>query len=247
MKHGKFFPGFLVLICTAVLFLGCPTDPEDEEPNYGGEAKTLAVSVATSDGTVYYSLSTKEAVSDPASTAWDIAFKRTRLILTNSGDTATALSSGGQGGVWYSGKTDFDSVSLDDKGADDADFSTDTDLYLWTGMGPAPTATTPLNVMTYVGYGHGDGSTNETDGWTAGDPVDYTNYPANGPLTDYKYNADQYYTQTHSEGGGPVFGSSGKVYIIKHGDGTHYSKIQITYEYVSSGAKDTFSVKFSNF
>jgi hypothetical protein len=47
-------------------------------------------------------------------------FTRNRLILINSGVTATTKGSSGDGGVWYAGTTDFGSVTLDKKGADGA-------------------------------------------------------------------------------------------------------------------------------
>jgi triacylglycerol esterase/lipase EstA (alpha/beta hydrolase family) len=40
--------------------------------------------------------------------------------------------------------------------------------------------------------------------------------------------------------------SSNRVYIIKHADGNHYSKIQVTYEYLQNPARDTFTIKYKN-
>jgi hypothetical protein len=251
MKHGKFFLGLLVLICTAVLFLGCPTDPEDEEPNYGGDVKTLpGVALATADGVKYYSLSTGEEVTgdDIDTNKWDIAFSRTRLIYTNSGDSAKGEGEGkGNGGVWHTGKTDLADVSYGEQKdfkVGDVSYNVDVSKYLYTGMGAAPTTPTRFNVMTYVGYGYGDGTTNNIGSYVAGSD-DYTGYPADGPFTDYQYDQHQYYTQEHSDGGGPTFASSNQVYIIRHGDGEHYSKIRITYEFASS--KDNWLVTYQNF
>jgi hypothetical protein len=246
MKRDKFIFGLLALFCAALL-LGCPTDADDDDSNYGGDVKTLpGVSLATGDAVQYYSLSTGEAVADPASADWDIAFSRTRLIFTNSGDTATALESGGEGGVWHTGKTVLSDVSLDDQQAF-SPYNADKGVYLFTGMGPAPTAKTVLNAMTYVGYEYGDGSTSDITGYVLNEMTpDYTNYPVNGPLTSYKYDRFQYYAQAHGDAsGGPTFESTDQVYIIRHGDGTHYSKIQIVYEFADS--KDNWSVKYQNF
>jgi hypothetical protein len=239
--------GAAVLLCAALFFLGCPTDPEDEEPNYGGDVKNLpGVSLATADGIKYYSLSTGEEVTgaDINTNKWDIAFNRTRLIYTNSGDSAKGE---GKGGVWHTEKTDLATVSYGEQKEfkiGDVSYNVDVGRYLYTGMGAAPTAQTMFNVMTYVGYGYGDGSTNSIGSYV---PMseDYSTYPATGPLTDYKYNQQQYYMQEHSTGGGPVFGSTNQVYIIRHGDGEHYSKIQIVYEFANS--KDNWQVIYQNF
>ncbi|MDR2029016.1 MAG: HmuY family protein [Treponema sp.] len=250
MKHGKVLLGFLVLFCTAALFLGCDTDP-GEDTNYGGEQKSLpAVSLATADGTKYYSLSTGAEVTgaDIETNKWDIAFSRTRLIYTNSGDSAKGEGEGkGNGGVRHTGKTNLADVSYGEQkdfAVGGVNYNVDVGKYLYTGMGAAPTAHTRFNVMTYVGYGYGDGTTNDIGSYVAGSG-DYSGYPATGPFTDYKYDQYQYYTQEHSGGGGPTFASSGQVYIIRHGDGEHYSKIQIAYEFASS--KDNWLVTYQNF
>jgi hypothetical protein len=241
MKQTKFFLSVAVLLCAALFFLGCSDDPEDNNT----EALEISGISVEAGETKYYSLSAGEEVLATLAntTAWDIAFTRTRLILTNSGATATAKSSPGGAQVWYAGTTDFDSVTLAQKGADTAALSTDTALYVWTGMGPAGTSTA-FNVMTYVGYEHGNGTTNSFGSWVPSAnptevPHDYTGYPANGPLTVYKYNADQYYTSASMTS----YPSTNKVYIIKHADGSGYSKVQVTYEYLQSPARDTFVVK----
>jgi hypothetical protein len=254
MKHRKFVVWVFCLLCAAALFLGCKTEP-DEEDDGGLFIEGFTVEAGQ---TMYYSLSTGQAVeaNKANTTDWDIAFTRTRLVLTNSGYTATEKGSSGAGGVWYAGTTNFGNVTLANRGADNAPYSTDTDLYVWTGMGQAPTAKTPLNVMTYVGYGYGNGSSNAFGEWTPSNaptttPHDYTGYPYNGPLTVYKYNANQYYNSTSMYDYPPT----NKVYIIRHADGTHYSKIQIVYEYIpavmdgntiTTPAKDAFQIKYKN-
>jgi hypothetical protein len=245
MKHGKVLLGFLVLFCTAALFLGCDNDG----PEGGTELFIEGISVESGQ-TKYYSLTTGEEVpaEQKNTQKWDIAFKRTRLILTNSGATATTEGSQGGGGVWYAGTTDFGSVTLANKGADTASLSTDTALYVWTGMGQP--ALSVLNVMTFVGYRYGNGTSDAIptlQGEPPYNPERDGEYPANGAYTSYLYDADQYYVQESMT----VYPSTNKVYIIKHADGSGYSKIQIEYEYVAAvtgdnpvPAKDTFKIKY---
>jgi hypothetical protein len=248
MKHRKIFLGFLALLCAAALFLGCPTDPEDEDLNYGGDAKTLPdVSLLTSDGTKYYSLSTGQEVTgaDIASDKWDIAFRRTRLILTNSGDTATALESGGKGGVWYTDKTVLSEVSSDDKAGENdpilKNYITDQKRYTSTGMGAATEQF--LNVMSYVGYRNEA----EADGKTAETYLGNKAEDAAGTMP-YLYDKKQYYNSESHEGM-PTFSPNNQVYIIRHGDGSRYSKIQIAYESTGSmpTIKDNWTVTYHNF
>jgi hypothetical protein len=253
MKHGKFFLVFLLALCAVAFFLGCPTEPEDEKPNYGGEVKSLpGVSLTAADGVKYYSLSTGLEVTgdDSETNKWDIAFSRTRLIYTNSGASAKGEGTGkGNGGVWHTEKTDLAAVSDADKEdftIEDVSYNVDVARYLFTGMGAAPTTQTLLNVMTYVGYGYGDGSTNDIGGYTLVDMTpNYSGYPDTGPLSDYKYNAHQYYISGGGMGSYISPEDGGPVYIIRHGDGVHYSKIQIVYEYASS--KDNWQVTYQNF
>jgi hypothetical protein len=237
MKHRKIFLGFPVLICTAVLFLGCPTDPA-EEPNYGGEEKTLAVQVATSDGTVYYSLSTGEKVTGTDS--WDIAFKRSRLIFVNSGatpeykgtDDVPYVTSTGSGGVWYVTKTDLADVTRDDAVENDAlygPYNKDVIRYI-AGMG-GTAAASRINVMTFVGYSNEA----DNDGLTAEKAFS----------ASYQYNKKQF---NIGEGMPPVFSVTNQIYIIKHGDGSKYSKIQITaYQSDTATNTDTYQIKYQNF
>ncbi|MDR3335357.1 MAG: hypothetical protein LBT13_10820, partial [Treponema sp.] len=66
-----------------------------------------------------------------------------------------------------------------------------------------------LNVISYVGYSEGDGT------------------EAN-PLTGYSYNQKQYYIADLSTMP-PVYNLTQQVYIVKHADGTSYSKVQIKF------------------
>lgn len=253
MKHRKFVTGFLVLICTTLLFLGCPTEPEDNT-NYGtGEPKELNVTVTSSTDAVYYSLATGQQVSDAAKIAskeWDIAFQRSRMIYTNSGATADATTSGGLGGVWFTNKTDFGGVSDEDEVettgnyAEYADFTADVVKYTST------TASSRFNVMTYWGFKSGTG--------TSEDP--YTTYAMTDfedttKFVPYGYNKKNYIKMTQMIPSAS-FELTGQVYIIKHGDGEHYSKVQII-DYTSQSADpnvappvpaaDILKIKYQNF
>jgi hypothetical protein len=230
MKQNRYLFAALGLACAVSLFLGCKT--EDDGPNLGGDLQELpAVSLTSAEGVKYFSLSTGEEVTgdDIQSAKWDIAFTRTRLIYTNSGDTAAALESGGKGGVWYTDKGVLAEVSSDDKvGEDDPilkNYLTDKTRYI-KGMGPA--AATRVNVMSYVGYDNEA----EKDGLTA-----------ENCFEGYSYNKKEYYATS----GMGVYSSAGveQVYIIRHGDGEHYSKIKIDYEYADS--KDNWAVSYQNF
>jgi hypothetical protein len=231
MKHGKIFLGFLVLIGTAVLFLGCPTEPEDE-PNYGGEEKTLAIEVA-SGAVKYYSLTSGLEVTDPAaiaSKAWDIAFQESRKIYTNSGATAESLTSGGIGGVWHTEKKTLEGVTQDDAVKDDPLYGPyNTDVIRYTGgMSGTPTANR-LNVMTFVGYSNEDTNDGSQD------------LPFS---SSYQYDKRQFYDMVSMQ---PLqIDPTLWVYIIKHGDGEHYSKIQVT-TYERASPKDTYLITYSNF
>jgi hypothetical protein len=257
MKHGKFLTGFLMLLCAAALFLGCPTEPEDDT-NYGaGDPKELEVTVTSADGTVYYSLTTGQRVTDAAKIAgkdWDIAFQRSRMIYTNSGDTAAAgaTGSGGLGGVWFTDKTDFDSVSDEDAVETTGDYAEYAPFTKDVVKYTSATASSRFNVMTYWGFAGGAG--------TAADPYKTKTPTSNPPPADfvpYTYDKKNYISMTSMTGpNGAEFSLSKQVYIIKHGDGEHYSKIQIT-EYTSRSADtaatppvlaaDILKIKYQNF
>jgi hypothetical protein len=90
-----------------------------------------------------------------------------------------------------------------------------------------------INVMTYIGYGSGTG-----DGLSEG-----------SPLTDYKYNAQAYYHADLSTMP-PPYSVTRQVYIVRHGDGVHYTKMHIAgLETQSStgGEKRIFALRYENF
>jgi hypothetical protein len=224
MKHSKILLGFLVLFCATALFLGCDNNPGDDDGYDLGDGTIGPVVVGTGE-IKYFSLSTGEEVPDAqkGTTNWDIAFSRTRLIFTNSGASATTAGSSGQGGVWHTGKTVLSEVtSVNDK-VEFAPYNADVGKYI-PGMGGGAVVAN-LNVMTYVGYTSGTG--------TSTDPFAAPN----------KYDQKQYYS---SSGMPPAFSSTNHVYIIQHGDGTHHSKIQIDYEYDGDTPADVFTVEYEN-
>ncbi|MDR3114839.1 MAG: HmuY family protein [Treponema sp.] len=167
----------LIFGCIAALFIACPAD-QDDNPDRGDGAETLTFSVSTESGAKYFSLTTGEEVSGEAikSKAWDIGFQRSRLIYTNSGDTAAEFESGGQGEVWYTEQFVFDDVtSKDDAVTDDTSLlkGYTTDVKRW--IKSMTTDNVCVNVMGYVGYA------NETEngaGGTLGTALADFQYPS---------------------------------------------------------------------
>ncbi|MDR1429462.1 MAG: HmuY family protein [Spirochaetaceae bacterium] len=224
------------IFCFAALLGGCG-DLKDYSETYD-ELPPAEVA----DGTVDYSLSTGQQITEPgdiASDAWDIALMRStniwRMIQTNSGDTAADLGSGGSGGVWYTEKFDLGDVEIDDK-VDPAEgilapYTTDQKKTVDV-MGDLRVLN--LNVMTFVGYAN----ENEADGSPA---QPFSGTPEHE--MPYLYNKKQFY---RSPGGMPPgFVATYRVYIIRHGDGIHYSKVQIYYK--AGTGTDEYLVQYLNF
>jgi hypothetical protein len=240
MKCSTVFRKFLVLMFAilALSFTGCSDSSDDDD---GGEenatndyngATAFTVSVPTS-GTKYFSFaaglgSASEKTADKDTTGWDIAFTNGRLVLTNSGDTAGDLTSSGAGGVWFTGWTAFKNLTELPAGANfSGAYATDTKKSVNASASSSypegqgmPTTKNNLNVMTYIGYGFGnglgDGDADDTDGDSgAGDT----------PFGDYQYNASQFYVMGETMG---AYSPTMRVYIIKHGDGSGYTEVQIT-------------------
>jgi hypothetical protein len=208
-----------------LFFFGCPTEPDESSVDLGSLEDPITVPAGT---TRYFSLADGKEVSNPNTTDWDIALDYNRLIYTNGGATAADLGSGGLGGVWCAGQTDFSAVNSAAGANFSADFAVDTKRYTNHAdeMG-APTLNR-LNVITWVGYGSGDGATGDT------------------ALTDYLYNAQQFYVADLSTMP-PTYSLTKRVYIIKHGNGTDYSKVQIDYMQSitsTSGNKRIYEVKY---
>ncbi|MDR2049129.1 MAG: HmuY family protein, partial [Treponema sp.] len=230
MIHSTIFRRFLVLMfaALALFFVGCSNSSDDDDNN-GPSWSTFSVSVST--GTKYYSLKTGEEVADPTSSDWDIAFEAgaAQYIYTNSG--VSAQGPGGQGGVWFTDKA-FDAVTQSDRlpksgdeyEAEYGEFTEDVNKYVGTSQTPQA-----INVMTYLGYNSGSGDSDS-------DP--YTTVPLQGPpgpsYLPYLYDKKHAVSMTKMIGGAE-FGLTGQVYIIRHGDGAGYSKVEIT-EYTFSGS-----------
>jgi hypothetical protein len=158
-------------------------------------------------------------------TEWDIAIEAKNggfcYIYTNSGASAARFGSEGQGGVWFTGKTNFDDVALADRvtdfsgeNAEYADYVTDVTRYQ-IGMGTAVPG--EMNIMTYYGYASGDGLSETTAfGWSNPGP----------PMSPfYEFNKKAF---ANCPGGmPPPWQATGQVYIIKHADEDSYSKFQV--------------------
>jgi hypothetical protein len=197
----------------------------------------------------YFSLSKSMEVSASkrATAEWDIALESKSGFIyayTNSGVTAAELGSGGKGGVWFVGDDakPFNDVTLADRVteytgenaqyADCKDYETDVTRYQ---IGMSAALPGRMNIMTYYGYAVGDGLTADTAfGWSTPGPPNYPFYEFNKKAIAYV------------EGGmPPPWYPTGRVYIIRHGDGEHYSKFQIdTLSYIR-GYKFNISFKFS--
>jgi hypothetical protein len=205
----------------AVVFLGC----DHSGASVSGGEGTITLTVGEGEK-YYYSLTTGEEVTgnDIKTNKWDIGFQRDRTILTNSGVTASELGSGGKGSVWYTEKTDFDAVTPDDAVKDGSLTKYFADIKGWFYSMSSNKETT-FNVINYCGYESGDGTSSD-------------------PFKTAKYDQKQFYKR-ESSSNYPV---TNVVYIIQHGDGKSYSKIQVSqYEYASSDATDTYVLKYEKF
>jgi hypothetical protein len=240
MTSQSFQKWFCLLLAPVLAFSACAgvNDPDpdpDPGPALNVEGNVRTVTDLTANGApIYFSLTTGQAVANPAATDWDIAFAGGRQIWTNSGATAEHLKSGGQGGVWHTDKKKFADVTSKEDAITDVPFyqpyHTDAARYASGMSGGAVLGllARSMNVMTYAGY------TNENDPGAGINPG--TPYAA-----PYLYNKKQFYFNALFMP--PDFRPSLQVYIIRHGDGQHYSKFQVT-EYINM--PDIFSFKFEN-
>jgi hypothetical protein len=211
----------LLSVFTVLFFGGCENNQETEEDQ--GTEGTITVTVKE-DEKFYYSLVTgKEVSGDAINTPdWDIGFQRPRTILTNSGTTAAALKSGGDGHVWYTETIDFDGAAEGDavKEGDLREYFVDASRWLYS-MSTKQNMT--YNVINFAGYNTGSGT--EQD-----------------PFKTLLYDQKQFY-----EGkGSSNYPVTNVVYIVRHGDGVHFSKIQVSnYEYANKS--DTYVIKYKTF
>jgi hypothetical protein len=212
----------LLSVFTALFLGGCDNNQGTENTSQETEG-TITVTVQ-GDEKFYFSLTTgKEVTGDTIKTQnWDIGFQRPRTILTNSGATATTLPSGGNGMVWHTEKTDFDDVTQADavKTGDLSAYFMDTSKW-FNSMSTDQNIT--YNVINFTGYSSGSGTKED-------------------PFKSAQYNQKQFYVR----GEASSYPVTKVVYIVQHGDGVHFSKIQVSgYEYGSSS--DTYVVKYKNF
>jgi len=183
-----------------------------------GDSKVKSLTVASNSSAFrYYDLSTGTEVADPATQNWDIAFSSSTGasgggVLTNSGLSAVNAASNGQGGVYYAGTLDFDAVGSVNTSGFDGAFAQDVLVWITSqGQQGSTTAQGVLNAITKLDFSAGDGL-------AEGTAFSYTDVAqAYAGTAYYSYNET-----THA------ISASGEVYIIRHGVGTHYSKLQIT-------------------
>jgi hypothetical protein len=227
----------VILLLAALYFTACPVEPE----NIKGDIE-ISLPIDGSGGRHYYDLSTGEEVT-PAGNNWDLALEAhdgAFFVLTNSGDTAAALGAkaAGQGGVWFTGTTDFDAAATkEDRVLNPGGDLTDTAAYTadqkrHVMVMAAEPVEQFLNVITYAGYGTGDGLSPETR-FEYNTP-DMSNMAGFIP---YLFNKRQAYRMT---GMPPNYTPTKQVYIVRHGDGEHYSKVQLSEIYREAGTPSHF-------
>jgi hypothetical protein len=239
MKQSSVFFSLLVLLgCAFLLFTGCPVDGADLAEGLG--ARTALddppevfiiedLTLEIEGDPVYYNLATGQEV--PVTGFWDfgVEYQWGEAALKGSGlvffYTRSGVSALGTGGVWFTNKTDFEDVEFDDRVTDFtgiyaeyAPYVTDVNRYAY-GMG-GEVYDTPMNMMTYFGFPGGDGLTEETA---------FTVNPFVPPIETYKfYDFDKKAAYTDTGGMPPNLAPTNQVYIIQHGRGAVYSKLQVT-------------------
>jgi hypothetical protein len=251
---GRFFPALtaLALVLTLVFTLGaCKTEAgeDDEDDDDNGSIITLSLAYDGGDDPWFYSLpkgdeETHMDVSGPAikSGAWDIAVEahdRLFLIRTNSGDSAdeydTRSGGGGLGGIWFTDEN-FGAARVSGRVIPTADneyseylpYTEDRIRYV-NLMSDGIKAV--LNVSSYLGYPGGSGA--------QGDPFQ-TQEADRGNMASFVpflFNKRGAYTML---GMPPAYTPTNQVYIVKHGDGDGYSKIQLVDAYIE---KNDFVLK----
>ncbi|MDR1315961.1 MAG: HmuY family protein [Spirochaetales bacterium] len=213
----------------------------EEEEVLSGSFEDLEFLYTSQPNIKYFSLSLGREITSQeiASTKWDIAIEAKAntfcYIYTNSGVSATAAGSGGQGGVWFTDSTDFDDVVFSDRvtdfstvNAEYEDYVTDVTRFQ-KGMSGA--AEGPMNIMTYFGYAGGDGLAAET----------MFDWSSPGPPMSPFFEFNKHAFSTCPGGMPPPWDETGEVYIIRHGNGQMYSKFQVN---SLSFASSTYHLSF---
>jgi len=206
------FSVMILIFSTGFILAGC--DSSDSDDGDSGGTKTLAITVPS--GEIKYVDLADGTVNDGSggvsgSVSWDIAFENARIIYTNSGATAALLTSGGGGGVWFTGETDIDAVDTAEGASFAGTYNTDIIRSIdYAGAMGLGVVEKRLNVMTYVGY---DNESTGADG-SSGNPFSAT----------FLYDKDQFYDSA----GMGAYTVNNRVYIIRHGDGSSCSAVQIS-------------------
>jgi hypothetical protein len=229
----------------ALSFTACPVEAPDEDgltvklPIYGNlDADGLPDGVWD---TTYFSLSTGEEITgaDIASQKWDIAVEAhdaSFFVLTNSGVSAERAGSGGNGAVWYTEQFDFDKASLTSRVTENsghlADYTTDQKRYAMVMSSPAEEY---LNVMTYLGYPDSDKP--ESNGLALETHFKRKEPDSTGMASyvPYLFDQKQFFSM---KGMPPNYTPTYRVYIIQHGNGTDYSKVQVNDVYLEYDSKN---------
>jgi hypothetical protein len=235
---AKLFAAFAVALAVTFCLLACQTE-EDSGGNTGISAR-----LPVRDGSrSYYSLSTGRKVDNPAGTGWDLALEshnNSFFILTNSGVTALETNSGGQGGVWYTEKTNFASAGKADAvTASLGEYEPYTaDVYRWAMIMAAEPVKEILNVITYLGYPSGGGTSAE-DFFNRKEP----DQSGMASFVPYNFDKKQAYTM---RGMPPSYTPTKRVYIVRHGDGVTHSKIQLSEVYLEPGDPSQFVLRIKH-
>jgi hypothetical protein len=231
MKRFGLFAAVLVAAALAFLLAGCNSGSDDDfyippPADTFLELENLTFN-NTTDLLKYYSLTSGEEVdsAEANATNWDIAIERHAssmlVIYTNSGDTAAEAGSSGDGGVWFTEKNDFDDVNFDDRvtdfSGDNAEYAPYvTDVSRWlSATSSSAISIQKMNVMTYFGYVNGDGLASGTSFGTSG-------------LSVYAFNKKAAYYKSNGSNMPPQYAPTRRVYIIRHADGSGYSKFQVS-------------------
>lgn len=246
MRPGNVFLFLLILWGCAFVFLtGCPLEDEvleEEEEEVVAEQDSPGVftmkDLTVMNGIKYLSLSTGKTVSasKKKTTEWDIAVAASMFVFrTNSGVTAADAGSGGNAYIWYTDKTDFNDVTLNDRvelaGTEYEPYAQDVTRYYYSTMNGPVTSAVPMNMFTYFGFYEqevNNGLTYETPFKTVPRKLD----PETGdpePIAlfiFFHFNKKMAYEGTG--GMPPGFKETKQIYIIRHADGVHHSKFQVT-------------------
>lgn len=192
MKNLFIFGKAMVIALIIMATVSCNLfDKEDEETN----DLVSSTITATTDTPIYFNFGSGKAVS--STEEWDVTFNYNRMIYTRSGDSFKD----GKGRVYYTGTTDFSSVTTIDNTKFSGDYSSDKTIYR-DMHGAVPIN---INIMTWVEYGTGSGT--EAD-----------------PFSSVNGFRDSYYSYT---GMPPVYSFSKNIYVIKGANGSTSYKFQV--------------------